>query len=173
MVSDSEVTGTRYHGGDGDGYGGVGRKLECCHCGGEQLKRNCPKRAEKKEKTKKDYGGKWQSQGDKDKRADGKTEVKGGQLHTMFTSFLEYTSGTDFSELGEDNEFTWNQFHVKGLGARDFEGHAPVAMHNTTGHTVPLTWLLLSSQSTVCLITKAKMSVNISKVQGEDAIRVH
>ena len=48
------------------------------------------------------------------KRADGKTEVKVGHLHTMFISLVELTLGKDFSDLGEDNEFTWHQFHVKG-----------------------------------------------------------
>ena len=38
--------------------------------------------------------------------ADGKTEVKGGQLHTMLTSSVDVQSGVDFSELGEDDEFT-------------------------------------------------------------------
>ena len=46
-------------------------------------------------------------------------------------------------------------------------------MHNTTSHAVPLTWLILDSQSTVELIANAKMLVNIRKVRGEDAIRVH
>ena len=38
---------------------------------------------------------------------------------------------------------------------------------------MPLTWLLLDNQSTVDLITNAKMLVNIRTVQGEDAIRVY
>ena len=46
-------------------------------------------------------------------------------------------------------------------------------MHNTTSHAVPLTWLILDSQSTVELIANAKMLVNIRKVRGEDAIKVH
>ena len=60
----------------------------------------------------------------------------------MFTSSVDIPSGTDFSELGEDKKFTWHQFHVKGWGAQDFEGHAPMAMHNATGRAVPLTWLV-------------------------------
>ena len=46
-------------------------------------------------------------------------------------------------------------------------------MHNSTNRAVPLTDLLFDSQSTVDLIAKAKMLVNIRKVRGEDAIRVH
>ena len=42
----------------------------------------------------------------------------------MFTSLVDVQSEIDFSDLGEDKEFTWNQFHVKGWGAQDFEGHA-------------------------------------------------
>ena len=91
----------------------------------------------------------------------------------MFTSLVDFQSRIYFSELVEDNTFTWNQFHVDGWGARDFEEHAPVAMHNTTGHAVPLIWILLKSQSTVELVSKEKMMVNIRKVRGEDAIRVH
>ena len=46
-------------------------------------------------------------------------------------------------------------------------------MHNTTGRAVPLTWLLLNSQSKVDLISNEKNLVNIRRVRGEDAIRVH
>ena len=46
-------------------------------------------------------------------------------------------------------------------------------MHNSTGRAVPLTWLLLKSQLTVDLIANANMMVNIGKVRGKDAIRVH
>ena len=46
-------------------------------------------------------------------------------------------------------------------------------MHNSTGRAVPLTWLLLDSQLTVDLIANTKMLVNIRKVRGKDAIRVH
>ena len=86
---------------------------------------------------------------------------------------VDVQSGIDFSELGEDDEFTWHKFHVKGWGELDFEGHAPMAMHNATGRSVPLIWLLLDSQSTVDLIANPKMLVNIRKVRGEDAIQVH
>ena len=48
MVADSETTGDEYRGGSG----GIGRKLECWHCGGDHLKRNWTKRAEEKEKQK-------------------------------------------------------------------------------------------------------------------------
>ena len=41
-----------------------------------------------------------------------------GQLHTMFTSSVDVLSGTDFSDLGEDDKFMWHQFYVKGWGAR-------------------------------------------------------
>ena len=91
----------------------------------------------------------------------------------MFTSSGDVPSGIDFSDLGEEDKFTWSQFHIKGWGARDFEGHAPVAMHNATGRAVPLTWLLLDSQSTVDLIANPRMFLNIRKVRSEDAIHVH
>ena len=100
-------------------------------------------------------------------------EVTGGQLHTMFTSLMDVPSGTDFSELGEDNEFTWNQFYVKVWGARDFELHTPMAMQNATGLAVPLTFLLIDSQLLVDLIANPKMLLNIRKVRGNDNIRVH
>ena len=45
-------------------------------------------------------------------------------MHTVFTSSGEEQLGTDFSELGEDDEFIWHKSHVEGWGARDFEGHA-------------------------------------------------
>ena len=99
--------------------------------------------------------------------------MTGGQLHTMFTSSGEEPLGTVFSELGEDNKFTWHQFHVKGWGARDFEGHATVVMHNDTRRAVPPTWLLLDSQSTVNLIANPRMLLNIRRVQSEDVICVH
>ena len=57
----------------------------------------------------------------------------------MFTSSGEEPLGTDFSELEEDDEFTWHQFHIKGWGVRDFEGHVTVVVHNNTGRAVPLT----------------------------------
>ena len=57
------------------------------------MKRDCPKSAEEKENKKKD------GEDARKKR----TEVTGGQLHTMFTSSGEEPLGTDFSELGEDN----------------------------------------------------------------------
>ena len=79
----------------------------------------------------------------------------------MFTSSGDESSGTEFSELGEDDEFTWHQFHVEGWGAQDFEGHTPVAMHNSTEQAVPLTWLLLDSQLTVELIANTRMLLNI------------
>ena len=46
-------------------------------------------------------------------------------------------------------------------------------MHNATGRAVPLTWLLLDSQSVVDLIANPRMLLNIRKVRSEDAIRVH
>ena len=86
---------------------------------------------------------------------------------------MDVLSGTDFSELGEDDEFIWHQFHVNGWGARDFERHAPVAMHNATGQAEPLTWLLLNIQSTVDLIANPKIMLNIRKVRGKYAILEH
>ena len=91
----------------------------------------------------------------------------------MFKSSMDVPSGTDFSDLGEDDEFTWHWFHVKGWGARDFEGNSPMKMHNATRRAVPLTWLLLDSQLTVDLIANPKMLLNTRKVWGEDSIRVH
>ena len=91
----------------------------------------------------------------------------------MLTSSMDVPSGTDFSELGEDDESTWHQFHIKGWGAQDFEGHALVAMHNSTGRAVPLTWLLLDSQLTVDLIANPRMLLNIRKVRSKDHMRVH
>ena len=99
--------------------------------------------------------------------------MKGGPLHTIFTSLVDFQTGIDFSDLGEDEEFTWHQLHIKGWGTQDFEGHAPVAMHNATGQVVPLTWIFLDSQSTVDLISNPKILVNIRKVRGKDAIQVH
>ena len=46
-------------------------------------------------------------------------------------------------------------------------------MYSNTGHAVPLTWLLLDSQSTVDMISNAKMLVNIRTLRGKDAIQVH
>ena len=91
----------------------------------------------------------------------------------MFTSTVASTLGVDFSELGEGDEFTWHQFHAKDWGEQDFEGHGPVVLRNNTGCAVPLTWLLLDSQSSVDLIANNKMLVNTRTVRDEDAIRVH
>ena len=46
-------------------------------------------------------------------------------------------------------------------------------MNNATGRAVPFTCLLLDSQLTVDLIANPRMLVNIRKVRGKDAIRVH
>ena len=127
------------------------------------MKRDCPKRAKDKENKKKD------GENAENKRA----EVTGCHLHAMFMSLGDKPVGTDFSELGEDNKFTWHQFHVNGWGAREFEGHAPVVMHNDTGRAVPLTWLLLDIQLTVDLIANPRIFLNIRKLRSEDAIRVH
>ena len=91
----------------------------------------------------------------------------------MFTSLVDVQSGIGFIELEEDGEFTSHQFHVKVWGEQDFEERAPVAMHNTNKRAVPLTWILFDSHLMVDLIVNAKMLVNIRKVWGEDAIRVH
>ena len=48
-----------------------------------------------------------------------------------------------------------------------------VVMHNDTGWAVPLTWLLLNSQSTVDLIANPRMLLNIRRVRSEYAIRIH
>ena len=96
----SGTGGDRDHGGGG----GTGRKIGCWRCGGEHMKIDCPLHAEDKE-NKKNNG-----EDAKNKRV----EVTGGQLHAIFTSSGDVPSGTDFSEMGEDNEFTWHQFYVKG-----------------------------------------------------------
>ena len=118
------------------------------------MKIDCPKCAEDKENKKKD------GEDVENKRV----EVTGEQLHAMSTSSGDIPSGTDFSELGENDEFTWHQFHIKGWRAQDFEVNALVAMHNATGQAMPLTWLLLDSQSTVELIPNPRMLLNIRKV---------
>ena len=46
-----------------------------------------------------------------------------------------------------------------------------MAIHNTTGHAVPLIWLLLNSQSTVELVANTEIMLNIRKVRGKDTIR--
>ena len=46
-------------------------------------------------------------------------------------------------------------------------------MHNNTGLAVPLTWLLLESQSMVNLIANQMMLINIRRVRSKEAIRVH
>ena len=76
VVSNSKGTGGGYPGSGG----GAERKLGCWHCGGEHLKRNCPKRAKEKgkDKTQQDEGGEWGIRRSDNKRSDGKTEVKGG-----------------------------------------------------------------------------------------------
>ena len=56
---------------------------------------------------------------------------------------------------------------------RDFEGHTPVAMHNATERAVPLTWLIINIQLKLYLIANPKMPLNIRKVRGKDALRVH
>ena len=75
----------------------------------------------------------------------------------MFMSSVYHISGIYFSDMVEDYKFTWHQFHVECWGERDIEEHTPVSMHNTTGYAVPLTWILLNSQSTVDLITNKKI----------------
>ena len=66
-----KTTGDRYHG----SVGGIRRKLECWRCGGEHVKRDCPKGGEEKGKKK-----------DDDVVNNKCAKVTGGQLHTMFTS---------------------------------------------------------------------------------------
>ena len=73
VVANSKVTGYGYHG----GCGSIGIKLEFWNCGGEHLKRNCPKRDEENEKNKMTMA------------APTKTEVKVGQIHNMFISLVD------------------------------------------------------------------------------------
>ena len=110
----------------------------------KKLSKVCQREREREDK--KYEGGKWCIRRASNKGAKGKTEVKGGQLRTMFTSSVDSTSGGDFSDLGEGENFTWHQFHVEGWVEQDFEGHAPVTMQNYTGRAVTLTWILLNSQ---------------------------
>ena len=86
--------GERDHGGGGSTV----RKIECWCCGGDNMKIDCLKRAEDKENKKKD------GEDAENKRV----EVTGGQLHMMFTSSRDGTSGTDFNDMGEEDEFTWH-----------------------------------------------------------------
>ena len=58
------------------GVGGTVRKIECWRCGGDHMRRDCPKRAKDKENKKKD------GEDSKNKRA----EVTGEQIHAIFTS---------------------------------------------------------------------------------------
>ena len=48
VVANSETIGD----GDNVGGGGIGRNMECWNCGGEHMKRDCPRHAEEKQKTK-------------------------------------------------------------------------------------------------------------------------
>ena len=151
-------------GGDGDHGGGrtTARKIECWRCRGDHTKRDFRNMPRKKNKKK------------DGEDADNKcTEVTGGQLHAMFMSSGEEPLEKDFRELVEDDELTWHQFHFKGWGEQEFEGHATVVMHNNTGRAVPLTWILLDSQSTVELISNPRMLLNIRRVRSKEAIRVH
>ena len=120
------------------------------------------------------------------KSNDGKADVKDGQLHTMFTSKSKYKLWSDFRDIGKGDEFSWYQFHTTSQNitnkectegavweARDFEGHVPVALHSSTGCTVPLTWILLDSQSTLDLINNKIILVKIWTVQDKGTIRVH
>ena len=91
----------------------------------------------------------------------------------MLTPLMDIQSGIDFSELVEGDEFTWNQFHIEVWGEQDFEGHVPEAIQKVNGWAVPLTCILLDSQSMVHLIANPKILVNIKKVQGKDTIWVH
>ena len=50
----------------------------------------------KKKKKENDYSGV------NDRRADRKTEVKGGQIHTMSMSLVDVKSRIDLSDLGEE-----------------------------------------------------------------------
>ena len=46
-------------------------------------------------------------------------------------------------------------------------------MHNDIRRAVPLTWILLDSQSTVDLIANPRMLLDIRRVRSEDAICIH
>ena len=48
-----------------------------------------------------------------------------------------------------------------------------VVMQNETGRAGTLKWLLLDRQSTMDLIAKPRMLLNIRRVWSEEAIRVH
>ena len=68
VVANYKGTGNRNPGGGG----GARRKLECWHCVGGNLKRNCPKHAKerRKEKRLKEKGRKWCIRYSNNKRAD-------------------------------------------------------------------------------------------------------
>ena len=155
---------------------GSGRKIECWTCGGDHLKRNFLNIDDKT--ISKDRSGK--------KSTNGKADTRYGQLHAMFISISKYTLGLDLSHIDKFNKLSWHQFHTAGrkitmskhVGGtvwreRDFEGHVSVSLHKNSGRTVSLMWILLDSQSTVDLIAKANMMVNIRKVRDEDAILAH
>ena len=63
------------------------------------MKRDFLKHAKDKENKKKD-------EGDAENK---RVEVMGGQLHAMFISLGEGLLGTDFSKMGEDDKFTYEQ----------------------------------------------------------------
>ena len=91
----------------------------------------------------------------------------------MFTYTPSSTPGADFSKIGKGEKFSWHQFHTAVWGARNFEGHVLVALHNSTGQAVPLTWLLLDVQTTVDIITNPGIMVKNWFVPDEDAIYFH
>ena len=72
VTAEPGTEGGRDHG----GFSYTTRKIECWRCGGDHIKRNFLKRAEEKEKKKKN----WEDGENK------RIEVTGGQLHTMFKS---------------------------------------------------------------------------------------
>ena len=69
---------------------------------------------------------------------------------------MDVQSWIDFSDLGEEEKFTWHKFHFEEWGERYFEGNTPLAMHNATRRAVTLTWNLIDSQLTVDLIADTK-----------------
>ena len=79
---------TKNEEGGGDGVKTV-RNRECCHCGGDQLKRNFPQLVGEKNKdgkSGKDASGQWCIRQSGGKRTEGAADEKDSQLHAMFTS---------------------------------------------------------------------------------------
>ena len=99
-------------------------------------------------------------------------DVKDVQLHAIFIYAPRSTPGADFIKLGDREHFLWYHSYKEAWQDGEFKEHAPVFMHNNTRSTVPTTWLILGTQSTVYLIANSEILVNIQTVHDKDMIRV-